>query len=328
MFQCLLEVFLWEKSKCRSILDKVEGGENMHELTVTLETVTPMLIRGADNSTPELRPPSFRGAMRYWLRAALGGVIGDSNLDGLHKLESAVFGSTERGSAIGIRLRDLDTRKHEASILPHKNRGRARALSGGFELAMSQTRGADPAIWDAARASLELALTFGGVGLRSRRGYGTLRIVKAPRSGLPAFPATLNGWKAHVGRVAQVAIRDTIKLADAYNVPLSGLSTEPAAYPCATLSGLIRLCDAREHSAMQAVISFMKRTQENRAFGGIRPTRQASPLWMRPIQTGPTTYGLLCVVLASRFSGANYGFVKEFLGKFPGEYLRVKGWNA
>jgi len=296
----------------------------MHELTVTLETVTPLLVRGADNRTPELRPPSFRGAMRYWLRAALGGVIGDSNLDDLHKLESAVFGSTERGSAIGIRLRDMNTRKHEASILPHKNRGRAKALTGGFELVMSQTRGADPAIWDAARASLELALTFGGVGLRSRRGYGTLRIVRAPKSGLGAFPTTLDGWKTHVERVAQLAIATAMGLA---GVLKPRLPAGPADYPCATKSGLIRLCDAREHSAMQAVISFMKRTPKNNALGGINP-RQASPLWMRPIQTGPTTYGLLCVVLASRFSGANYGFVREFLDKFPGEYLSVKGWNA
>ena len=300
----------------------------MRELTVTLETVTPMLVRGADNRTPELRPPSFRGSMRYWLRAALGGVIGDSNLDGLHELESAVFGSPELGSAIGIRLRDMNTSKYKACILPHKNKGRAEALTGNFELVMSQTRQVSPVIWDAARASLELALTFGGVGLRSRRGYGTLRIVKAPKSGLTAFPATLNGWKAHVERVAQVAIATAMTLADAHKVPVSGLTAGPATYPCATQSGLIRLCDMRASSpAMQTVTLFMKRTPKNNALGGINP-RQASPLWVRPIQTGPTTYGLLCVVLASRFSGANYGFVKEFLDKFPGEYLSVKGWNA
>ncbi len=44
-------------------------------LTVTLETVTPLFLGGADpRGAPELRAPSFRGAMRYWLRAALGTV--------------------------------------------------------------------------------------------------------------------------------------------------------------------------------------------------------------------------------------------------------------
>ncbi len=78
---------------------------------------------------------------------------------------------------------------------------------------------------------------------------------------------------------------------------------------------------------MEVVTSFMKRTPKKNALGGINP-RQASPLWVRPIQTGPTSYGLLCVVLASNFAGADYGFVKEFLDKFSAEYLLAKGWNV
>lgn len=45
----------------------------MLKLTVTLETVTPLFLGGADpRGEPELRPPAFRGTLRYWLRAALG----------------------------------------------------------------------------------------------------------------------------------------------------------------------------------------------------------------------------------------------------------------
>jgi CRISPR type III-B/RAMP module RAMP protein Cmr1 len=43
------------------------------ELKVTLETVTPMFMAGIDPNTPELRPPSILGPLRYWLRAAVGG---------------------------------------------------------------------------------------------------------------------------------------------------------------------------------------------------------------------------------------------------------------
>jgi len=44
-------------------------------ITVKLETVNPLFLGGAEprSEPPELRPPAFRGAMRYWLRAALGG---------------------------------------------------------------------------------------------------------------------------------------------------------------------------------------------------------------------------------------------------------------
>jgi CRISPR-associated protein Cmr1 len=38
---------------------------------LTLETVTPLFLGGALHQ-PELRPASVRGALRYWLRAALG----------------------------------------------------------------------------------------------------------------------------------------------------------------------------------------------------------------------------------------------------------------
>ncbi len=302
----------------------------MRELVVTLSTVTPLLLRGADNRTPELRAPSFRGAMRYWLRATLGGVIGDADLEGLHKLESVVFGSPELGSAISVRLRSLDTlRPEKAFILPHKNggKGRCSALGGDMELVMSATRGVSSIIWDAANTCLQLALTLGGIGLRSRRGYGTLRIAKAPQSVLTVFPTTLSGWESHVARVTELAIAAAMGLADAHNVPRSELPAGPAAYPCATRSGLIRLCNLQVDSAMQAMTLFMKQVPKNDALGGISP-RRASPLWVRPIQTGPNAYGLLCVVLASDFAGANYRFVKEFLDEFPGKYLLVKGWNT
>lgn len=302
---------------------------NRRTLTVRLETVTPLLLGGADGKTPELRPPSFRGAMRYWLRATLGGVIGDSHLEGLHKLENAVFGSTESGSPIRIRLQPLDTLKSsKVFILPHKHQGRRNALTGRLKLIMAQTRDVDEAIWNAACASLELALTFGGVGLRSRRGYGTLRTVEASDTRLSSFPTTLDGWKPHVNRVAQTAVQAATELASVSNVSISGLPTGPAAYPCATRSGQIRLCDLQERSAMDAVQSFMRRVQRNRALGEIRPRRQASPLWVRPIQTGSAQYGLLCVVLVSKFPGSDYDFVRSFLDKFRGHYLQVKGWNV
>ncbi|MCX7840755.1 MAG: type III-B CRISPR module RAMP protein Cmr1, partial [Anaerolineae bacterium] len=43
--------------------------------TLELQTVTPLFLAGATaRGAPELRAPSVRGEMRYWWRAALGGV--------------------------------------------------------------------------------------------------------------------------------------------------------------------------------------------------------------------------------------------------------------
>jgi CRISPR-associated protein Cmr1 len=78
-------------------------------LTVKLETVTPLFLAGAEpRGAPELRPPAFRGALRYWLRAALGGVLGD-DVAAVRTAEAAVFGSTDEklggAGAVTIRIR-------------------------------------------------------------------------------------------------------------------------------------------------------------------------------------------------------------------------------
>lgn len=302
-------------------------------LTVTLETVTPLFLGGAElRSTPELRPPAFRGALRYWLRAALGGVIGDNNLAGLHELESAVFGSTDYGSPIQFRLHG-HLQESSEKVLPHKE-GKQAAPRKAFrsdqtvELSLSQFRSDDETVWQAVCSVLNLALTFGGIGLRSRRGYGTLRVVQSSEPVLVFLtPSTLEGWKQHLRQVTEGTATSARKFVQARKVAVTQLPTGPARYPGATQKGLIRLCNLEAASAMAAVTQFMQGVPKSQALGGIKP-RQASPLWVRPIQLGEQ-YGLLLTVLASDFPGADYNTVQSFLDKeFPGEDIRVKGWNA
>jgi CRISPR-associated protein Cmr1 len=266
--------------------------------------------------------------MRYWWRAALGGVIGDKNLKGLHELEGAVFGSTEQASPIGLRLKALDIQKTKVDLLPHKSRFiPSRALDGTFELILTQPRHDDALVWDAACASLELALTFGGVGQRSRRGYGALQIVEASNDKVRVFATTRRGWEFHVKRVTKQAIEAVARLTiEKFPDFRWARAQNLADYPCATNAGMIRLYDWSEPTAMEAVKRFMRRTKEHRAFGGANP-RQASPLWMRPIQIG-NSYGLLCTVLTSDFRGANYDYLGNFLENLGGESLNVKGWNT
>jgi CRISPR-associated protein Cmr1 len=306
----------------------------MRELRVTLETVTPLLLHGADNETPELRPPSFRGAMRYWWRAALGGVIGDKNLEGLHELEGTVFGSTERGSPIGLRLKALDIKKTKADLLPHKSKFiPSRALDGTFELILTQPRHDDALVWEAACASLELALTFSGVGQRSRRGYGALRIVEASDALVKPFPTTKQSWEERAKKVGARAVDVAARLAIRYRIRPSRVK-DLADYPCATDQGLFWLCDLQASTAIDAVEKFMHKVPKNDALGRINlkkgqmviKKRQASPLWVKPIQT-ESSYGLLCTLLASKFKGADYDFVEEFLNTFTGKDFTVRGWN-
>ena len=80
----------------------------MNNITVVLETITPLFLGGADpRGKPELRAPSFRGALRYWLRALLGGFANFQDNEKLQRQESEVFGSTDskRGGASSVLIK-------------------------------------------------------------------------------------------------------------------------------------------------------------------------------------------------------------------------------
>jgi CRISPR-associated protein Cmr1 len=145
---------------------------------LTLETVTPLFLGGAEQQ-PELRPASVRGALRFWLRAALGGVIGDRDLKRLAQLESSVFGETEHGSAVVVRITEAQVKTGNEPLLPHTGRGSAPAIQeGSFNLLLALRHGASDKVLEIATWSALLWVTLGGIGRRSRRGAGSLRITR------------------------------------------------------------------------------------------------------------------------------------------------------
>jgi len=163
-----------------------------------LETITPLFLTGADpRGEPELRATSIRGALRFWLRALLGGVIGDKDLDALRKAESAVFGSTDTGaSPVVVRIRNLSrgapipfsamAGKQGLSYLFFAARGtqnkpERKAIPAGssFELELSLRAGVqDQDALLKAYAALWLLTHLGGLGARSRRGAGSLQVTQ------------------------------------------------------------------------------------------------------------------------------------------------------
>jgi CRISPR-associated protein Cmr1 len=87
----------------------------MESITFDCEVITPMFLAGADGTTPELRPASIKGALRFWWRA----MNGHLELEGLRKKEGEIFGGTEEGmgrSKLIIRILDdskIKIRKYE-----------------------------------------------------------------------------------------------------------------------------------------------------------------------------------------------------------------------
>ncbi|MDW8464750.1 MAG: type III-B CRISPR module RAMP protein Cmr1 [Chloroherpetonaceae bacterium] len=78
--------------------------------------ITPMFLAGADQNKPELRVPSLRGELRWWLRALLGATT-IQNADDLFSKESEVFGSVDKVSEVTIKLSIVQEASDRASNL-------------------------------------------------------------------------------------------------------------------------------------------------------------------------------------------------------------------
>ena len=178
------------------------------KVEVTLETVTPLFLGGADpRGQPELRVPSLRGALRFWLRALLAGSLGDDRLDALRERESAVFGSTKGASNVELRIKPGDLHTVSFASLAEWNQATRNYTKPGISYLFFSARRAgsgpersaiapasvinltvstranlvagDNGSLQHACAALWLLTRVGGLGARCRRGAGSLQITKA-----------------------------------------------------------------------------------------------------------------------------------------------------
>lgn len=148
----------------------------MHKITFTCETITPMFLAGADGKTPELRAPSIKGALRFWWRA----LNGHLDLGTLKEREGKIFGSTEQQSRVIIRvLQPLNYEKIEAAMLPHKKTKRDQSWTPCFgERQSFKVQFSLPKDYLSEIKKLFILTTIlGGFGKRSRRGFGSVRIM-------------------------------------------------------------------------------------------------------------------------------------------------------
>jgi len=184
---------LSQASRYRQRVVKVAMGT--HEFQVTLETVTPLFLGGSDpRGSPELRTASFRGALRFWLRSLLGGILGDKPAE-IFRHESKVFGSTDHASPVVVRVehQNLPTTGYSQLVRNHpgiaylffgarqtRNEPERKAITNGCQLPCTFHLRAgvqNPYALHAATAALWLLTHLGGLGMRARKGGGNLQVV-------------------------------------------------------------------------------------------------------------------------------------------------------
>ena len=99
----------------------------MYKAQFELEAITPIFMRGADQSQAEIRASSIKGLMRWWFRALVGSYFGD-DVEGLRKAEEYVFGSTKRRSKVVVEVKSPKPRKFDYDIKDIKFDFRKRRL--------------------------------------------------------------------------------------------------------------------------------------------------------------------------------------------------------
>lgn len=208
----------------------------MNTLTATYRIVTPMFLGDAEQNAAEIRPPSIKGALRFWWRALNWGRFrADDNdataLRRLHEAEAELFGAaaneknTNRGQSRFLLTVQSNVLKfkdknhvhtqfqfHDAArylgygLMKVKNTQAGQLVRAcidegqSFEVKLLCQGEEDQSVRE---ALIALGL-LGGLGSRSRHGMGSLSLMELQQNGEPV-------WKAPTNREDYIkAVRDLL----------------------------------------------------------------------------------------------------------------------
>lgn len=176
----------------------------MKTIEFECETITPMFLAGADGKTPEIRPPSIKGAMRFWWRA----MNAHLSINELRKREAEIFGGSggnEGRSKVIIRIKTdkklkINTDLKSGSNLKFWYSKDKHGLFGkdagiGYLLYSTMQRDSKPYFQDSQSFVVEIKsnsfatlnhaivsfwslVYLGGIGTRARRGAGNITVTK------------------------------------------------------------------------------------------------------------------------------------------------------
>lgn len=154
----------------------------MEKLEYEIEFITPAFIGGAEpKEYAELRPASFIGLLRYWFRVIVGAYVKEP--EELFKLESELFGSQERAGKVFVKVysEDNDRKKYkyydyanlkgmERYVLGPANRKKCIPKGSKFEIQIISPNNISQLV----DTIFRLAITYGNIGYRARKGFGSM----------------------------------------------------------------------------------------------------------------------------------------------------------
>jgi CRISPR-associated protein Cmr1 len=250
--------------------------------------------------------------MRFWLRVLLGGVLGDRP-DKIFQCESQVFGSTDHASPVVVQLEPHNLGSDGFNPLPHKQvTFRFNGFKPGQRFDICLLSRDEDALQQAQKA-LQLLCYLGGLGRRSRRGFGSLQITDGELALMAGTAKELGN--ALKQRLDAILPSSFAKLSDVLRFPI--LHPDWAQ---------IKVCDEEFSDWEQAIKFVMKRAHQhkNPALGFANP-RQASPVHVHVTRLSTGKYALVLTTMLSQFnpklSGADPQKLVDFLNDFKGDVI-------
>ncbi|RMF80526.1 MAG: type III-B CRISPR module RAMP protein Cmr1, partial [Chloroflexi bacterium] len=293
--------------------------------TLTVQTITPLVMYGADNkgrsAVPELRATSIRGILRYWLRAVLGSQ--SINPERVYEKESAILGKTETASKVTVQVqasRSMLQSEGAVRLLPERLQHRGYDAGSEFRIVLATHPLADDSIFqgDLLKA-LYLMTNLGGLGRRSRRGSGNLRVVKTSGVELQSDKPQLDKFAINLNDLTEYLV-NVIQFVTSNTQPIGCCPTFPIFAPdtaCVLLSNTTHLSYKDAFDELWRVSGPYH--HECGVFGGVRP-RRASAIHMRVSESRDGYHPMMTIL----YSGSgNWGKMQEFI-----EHCRASGFTS
>ncbi len=167
------------------------------------EVVTPLFLGGADPGKAELRVPPIKAALRFWWRA----LYGEDKVESMLQKEALIFGSTEQKTMVSVNLDyppitpvlDMPSGKmvpvkgktYKTSIINYLSYGLYEYKkdlkknvynkehiepSYRFKIVLNFHKSLEADVLSA----MKVMITYGGIGARSRNGFGSLHCSDLP----------------------------------------------------------------------------------------------------------------------------------------------------
>src|SRR5690554_797325 len=205
--------------------------------SLTCELITPAFIGGSDPNSAELRVPSIKGALRFWWRA----LHGDLPIDQLKQREADIFGGTQKGqgqSKVILSLADSNltpstdnfplhpvtvrskNKSFDINILEYlaygtykREKGKNVFIKEYFKPGTFQLKLLYPENYKHEQeilSAFSLLSNFGGLGSRSRNGFGSIAIKNPEISDDPV--SLLSSLDKPSGHMRYTALSNRLKL--------------------------------------------------------------------------------------------------------------------